>query len=287
MVKHLGVVGAGNMGTGLAQLAALAGIDVALYDINGTLLRQALERVKANFKSATDKGELRQEQTSEAFSRIHPRTRLAELNLSDIVVEAAIEDLRMKKDLFKHLEADTKPTTILASTTSSLSITAIASATRHPEKVVGLHFLDLPASAPLVEVIQGQQTSFDTVERSIDFLKDLKKSAVVAQDNPGFIVHRVIQPFYGEALRILGERIAEVEQIDRIMKIMGGFGSGPFESMDAAGLDVHLAITQTLHDQSSGEPRYRPHSILRQMVEAGMLGKKAGRGFYTYDESKK
>jgi 3-hydroxybutyryl-CoA dehydrogenase len=286
MVKHLGVVGAGNMGTGIAQLATLAGIDVALYDINGTVLRQALERIKANLKTATDKGELRPEQTSEAFSRIHPRTRLAELSHSDIIVEAAIEDLRMKKDLFRHLEADAKPTTILASTTSSLSITAIASSTRHPEKVIGLHFLDLAAYSQLVEIVRGQQTSSDTVQQSIDFCKQLNKKSVVTRDNPGFIVNRIVQPFFGEALRILGERIADIEQIDRIVKVMGGFNAGPFELMDAEGLDSHLAMTQSLHDQTFGDPRYRPHPIQRQMVEAGLLGKKAGRGFYTYPEKK-
>jgi 3-hydroxybutyryl-CoA dehydrogenase len=287
MVKHLGIVGAGTMGTGIAQLAALAGIDVALYDINGTVLRQALERIKTNFKTATDKGELRQEQTTEALSRVHPRTRLAELSHSDIVVEAAIEDLRMKKDLFKHLEADTKPTTILASTTSSISITAIASATRQPGKVIGLHFIDSPINSQLVEIIQGQETSPETVQRMVDFCTQLHKSSVVARDNPGFIVNRVVQPFCGEALRILGERIAEVDQIDRIMKVIGGFESGPFETMDADGLDVHLTTTQTLYERSSGEPRYKPHTIQRQMVEAGMLGEKTGRGFYTYVENKK
>ncbi len=287
MVKHIGVVGAGNMGSGIAQAAALVGIDVALYDINGTVLRQALERIKAVFKTATDKGELRPEQTSEAFSRIHPRTRLAELSHSEIVVDATIEDLRMKKDLFKHLEADTKPTTILASTTSSLSITAIASATRHPEKIVGLHFLHSSTESRLVEIIQGQLTSADTVRQSADFCSQLKKESVVARDNPGFIVNRISQVFDGEALRILGERIAEVDQIDRIMKTLGGFTSGPFQVMDATGLDLHLAMTQTLYDQTSGEPRYKPHPVERQMVESGMLGQKASRGFYAYNESKK
>lgn len=287
MIKHLGVVGAGNMGTGIAQVAAIAGIDVALYDINGTVLRQGLERIKANFKGATDKGQLRQEQTTEAFSRIHPRTRLAELSHSDIVVEAAIEDLRMKKDLFKHLEADTKPTTILASTTSSLSITAIASATRQPGKVIGLHFPDSPITSELVEIVRAQQTSPETVQRAVEFSDQIHKSSVVVLDNPGFVVNRVSQSLNSEALRVLGERVAEAEQIDRIVKTLGGFAAGPFESMDAVGLDVHLGATQTLYDHSFGDPRYRPHPLLRQMVDAGMTGEKAGRGFYTYTEEKK
>lgn len=286
MVKHLGVIGAGVMGAGIAQLAALAGIDVSLYDVNGTVLRQALERIKGNLKSKVEKGELSQEFTTEAFTRIHPRTRLTELNHSDIVVEAVIEDLRIKKDLFKHLEADTKPTTILSSATSSLSITAIASATRHPAKAVGLHFLDSPAAGRLVEVVRSEQTSPETLQQSMDFCTQLDMKPVVVNDAPGLIVNRVIQPFYGEALRILGERIADVEQIDRIVRLQGGFAAGPFESMDAIGIDATLSVTQSMFDRFSGEARYRPHPILKQMVESGALGQKSGRGFYRHDQSK-
>jgi 3-hydroxybutyryl-CoA dehydrogenase len=287
MVRHLGVVGAGTRGAGIAQVAALVGIDVALYDINGTVLRQALERVKANFKNAIEKGELNQELTSEAFARIHPRTRLNELSHSDIVIEAAIEDLRIKKDLFKRIEVDTKPATILASTTSSLSITAIASATRRPEKIVGLHYLHVPAEARIVEIIQAEQTSSETLQRSIEFSKQLNMIPVVAHDTPGFIVNRVVQPFYGEALRILGERIAEHDQIDRIARVLGGFERGPFESMDIVGVDVCLSVTQSLYDQTFQEPRYRPHPIQKKMAEAGLLGQKSGRGFYSYNGDKK
>ena len=287
MVKYLGVVGAGTMGAGIARLAARAGIEVSLYDINGTVLRQALERMKTNLRSSAERGELTESQTTEIFGRIHPRTRLAELNHADIVVEAAIEDLRIKKDLFKHLEVDTKTTTILASTTSSLSITAIASSTRHPEKVLGMHFLDSPATARLVEIVRGQQTSAESIQRSVAFATQLGKSAVVTQDSPGFIVNRLVQPLYSEALRILGERIADHEQIDRIMKSLGDFELGPFESMDVAGLDSCLSVSQSIYDQTSGQARYRPHTLLRQMVDSGMLGKKSGAGFYKYSENGK
>lgn len=283
MVKHLGVIGAGTIGTGIAHIGALAGIDVSLYDVNDTLLRQALERIKTRLKSSAGKGELTENQLAEAVKRLHPRTRLAELDHSDIVVEAVIEDLRIKKDLFKHLEADTKPTTILASTTSSLSLTAIASSTRHPERVLGLHFPDSPASAGLIEIVRGRHTSSESINRSMDFIRQLNKRAIAVEDSPGFVVNRLVQPLYGEALRILGERIAEREQIDRIMKTVGGFGLGPFESMDATGLDLCLSMAESLHAQTSGNPRYRPHAFLKQMVDSGMLGKSTGLGFYAYD----
>ncbi len=286
MTKHLGVVGAGTMGSGIAQVAALAQFDVVLYDVNDTILRQALERIKADFKKGVEKGKLTQEQTTAAFSRIHPRTHLTDLSHSDIVIEAVIEDLRMKKDLYKHLEADTKPNTILASNTSSLSITAIASALQRPERVVGMHFFNPAHIMKLVEVIKGEQTSQEIVQRTIELAKELGKTPVVAKDTPGFIVNRVARPFYGEALRLLGENVASVEEIDRIMKLEGGFAMGPFELMDLIGLDINLSVTQSVFDQYFGEPRYRPHPIQKRMVESGMLGKKTGRGFYDYNGKK-
>lgn len=284
MFKHLGVVGAGTMGSGIAQVAALSKVDVSLYDINDTLLRRALERIKEDLKKGVQKGKLTPDQTVEALGRIHPRTSLPDLGHCEFIIEAVIEDLRVKKDLFKHLEADSRPSTILASNTSSFSITAIASGTRKPERVVGMHFFNPAHIMKLVEVIRGHQTSDEVFRYALEFAKHLGKTPVSVKDTPGFIVNRVARPFYGEALRLLGENVASVEQIDSIAKSVGGFTMGPFELMDLIGLDINLSVTESMHDQFFGEPRYRPHPIQKRMVDSGMLGKKTGEGFYRYEK---
>jgi 3-hydroxybutyryl-CoA dehydrogenase len=281
-IKHLGIVGAGVMGTGIAQIAASAGIDVSLYDINSTLLRQALERLKAAFKLENSPHDQPSETVPDPFNRIHARTRLGELGHSDIVIEAVIEDLRVKKDLFKHVELDTRPGTILATTTSSLSVTAIASGTNHPERVIGLHFSDVPSSTGLVELVRGELTSEETVQRTALFSEQIGKGIVVCTDNPGFILNRLLQSYYVEAMHVLGERIADADQIDRIMELEGGIGTGPFRSMDARGLDVIASTNRLLYERTSGEPRFRPLPQLKSLVESGRLGEKTGQGWRRY-----
>jgi 3-hydroxybutyryl-CoA dehydrogenase len=285
MVKNLGIVGTGTMGTGIAQLAVLSKIDVQLYDVNDTLLRRSTVRINANFRKMVNLGKISPEEAQASMDRIRTRTSLPDLGNCDFIIESVTEDIRVKKDIFKHLDASTKSTAILASTTSSLSITSVGAQTRNPERIAGVHFFNPSETTTLVEVVKGYKTNNETIEKIIEFVNLLGKTPIVVKDTPGFIANRVSQPLFGEALRLLGENVATVEQIDRIVKTIGGFPAGPFESMDQVGIDSTLAETQSLYEQSYGEPRLRPHPILKQMVESGWLGKKTGKGFFSYEET--
>jgi 3-hydroxybutyryl-CoA dehydrogenase len=282
MIKTIAIVGSGTMGTGIAQAAALAHFDILLYDVSAEILKGGMERIKDALRKGVSLGQHTATEATEALSRIHPRRVFGDLSEADLVIEAAVEDLEVKKEIFKKLDAIVAPQAVLASNTSTLSVTAIASLTKTPESVVGMHFLSPAPVTKIVEVVRGAQTSNETVKIASSVVTKMKKTPVVCHDIPGFIVNRVSRPLYGEALRLLGEQVATVEEIDRIMRVGGGFAMGPFELMDAVGIDVNLAITQSIFEQFSGEPRFRPHRIERQMVQAGMLGRKTKRGFYTY-----
>ena len=287
MIKHVAVLGAGTMGAGIAQVFAQAKCVVYLYDVNDTILRRAKERIKADLKAAAKRGKLKQEDIQGISDRIRAKTYLPDISPADLVIEAVIEELRTKQDLLRRVEEIVKHGTIIASNTSSLPITSIASDLRFPATFVGMHFFNPAHIMKLVEVIRGQTTSDEAVERALEFVRLAKKTPVLVKDTPGFIVNRVARPFYSEALRIVGENIATVQQVDRIMTGIGGFRMGPFELMDLIGIDVNLAVTRSMYEQFHGEPRYRPHLLQERMVESGRLGKKTNHGFYKYDEFRK
>lgn len=281
-MKTVGIVGAGTMGCGIAQVAALSHLQVILYDVSTAALTVAMKRIKEDFRLATGKGRLGATEATEALSCIHPRKALSDLRDADFVVEATAEELEVKKEVFRKLDAIVGPKAILATNTSSLSVTAIAASTRTPESVVGMHFFNPPTAMTLVEVVRGAQTSDDTVRRTCHLAVAMKKTPIVCKDAPGFIVNRVARPFYGEALRLLDEKVADVETIDRIVRREGGFKMGPFELMDLIGIDINYAVTMSVYQQFFQEPRFRPHPIQRQMVESERLGRKTKHGFYRY-----
>jgi 3-hydroxybutyryl-CoA dehydrogenase len=283
MFKHLGIIGAGTMGTGIARLAILANIDVLVYDVNDTVLRRSFERIRSDVRRMVQQGLLPSERAADALARLHSRTSVSELSSCDFVIESVVEDLRVKKDLFKHLDANTKPTAILATDTASLSVTAIASQARFPERIVGMHFFNPVLTTPLVEVVNAARTDEKTLETTMTFARFLGKTPVVVNDTPGFIVSRVSAPYFQEAVLIAAEHAAEPAQIDRILREIGEMPVGPLQQIDEDGLDVHLGTAESLLDQFYGESRFRPHPLLRRMAEGGMNGKKSGRGFHSYD----
>jgi 3-hydroxybutyryl-CoA dehydrogenase len=284
MIHSIAVIGSGTMGGGIAEIAALAEIPVVVYDVSAEALTRGSKRVATDLSLSVEKGRLTPEAASAAEPRIRWSTELAAVKETDLVIEAAVEDLAKKQELFRRLDALLAPHALLATNTSSLSITAIASATRRPASVIGMHFFNPPTVMKLVEVVCGKETSEDTARVISDVARRLGKVPVLCQDTPGFIVNRVARPFYGEALRILGEGVASVEEIDRIVKLSGRFRMGPFELMDLIGIDINYAVTKSVYEQFFHEPRFRPHPLQRQMVEAGTLGRKSGRGFYPYKQ---
>ncbi len=284
--KQIGILGSGTMGAGIAQASAQAGYVALLYDIEQSFLDVAAQRIEESLQKAVEKEKLTAQEKDAALKRLSYHTKLKAFKDCDLVIEAVPENLELKKQLFAELDGLCKPETILASNTSSLSITALGGATQRPQQVAGLHFFNPVALMRLVEVIKGHRTSDDTVSVLAAFAESLGKNPVIAQDTPGFIVNRVARPFYGEALKMLGEQGGNAKMlrtIDAVMKEAGGFKMGPFELMDLIGIDVNFAVTQSVWNAYFQVSRYRPHPIQRKMVEAGLLGKKTGEGFYKYE----
>ncbi len=286
-MNSVAVIGAGTMGRGIATATALSGYRVILYDIADRLLEDALASIHHVLETGIKRGKISEDEAIQARKGIVTSTVIGIAADVDLVIEAVPEQLLLKQDLFAKLGALAPRHTILASNTSSLSINALAGCTNRPDQFVGLHFFNPVHIMALVEVIRGDDTSPATMAKVDEFVQTLGKTAVHCKDTPAFIVNRVARPFYGEALRILGENAADVPTIDRLVRSLG-FRMGPFELIDLVGSDVNLEVTTSVYNQFYHDAKYRPHPIQNRMVASGRLGRKSGRGFYDYrGDSKK
>ena len=282
-ITSVGVVGAGTMGAGIAQVAAQSGFSVILYDVDEDIVDRSLSALFARLDRLAEKEKLTADECRRVKERFRTTATLADLSACQIVIEAAPEQLEIKKRIFQELDAHCREDAILATNTSSLSVTEIGSMTSRSQRVAGMHFFNPVPLMELVEIIKGLQTDEKTVDTLVQFAYRLNKHPVICEDTPGFIVNRVARPFYNEALRIRGDRIANMEQIDRIMKKAGRFKMGPFELQDLIGIDVNFSTTESVHRGFFGEGRFRPHYYQQRMVDSGNLGRKTGRGYYVYE----
>ena len=280
-IKTVGVVGAGTMGSGIAQTFAQAGCDVRLVDVAQPMLDRARRGIESSLARFVDKGTLSAADRDAALGRLSTGTTVDALSSADFVVEAIVEDVGAKQALFNALDGIVGPESVLASNTSSISITLLAAATTRPDKVLGLHFMNPVPIMTLVELIRGQATSPESMAVASDLCAKLGKTALEAADYPGFIANRILMPMINEAIYALMEGVGTPEAIDGVMKLGMNHPMGPLTLADFIGLDVCLAILNVLHE-GLGDPKYRPCPLLKRMVAAGHLGRKSGQGFYTY-----
>ncbi|HDH09813.1 MAG TPA: 3-hydroxybutyryl-CoA dehydrogenase [Chloroflexi bacterium] len=280
-IKKIGVVGCGLMGSGIAEVCARSGYDVVVREVNDELLQKGLDRIRKSMAKGVQRGKLTQEEMDAALARIQGTTKMEDFAPCDLVIEAAVEKMEVKKQVFAELDAICPPHAILASNTSSLCITEMASATKRPDKVLGMHFFNPPPIMPLLELVRTILTSDETLQTAQEFGKSLGKTTVVAKDTPGFIVNLLLVPYLLDAVRALENGVATKEDIDTAIKLGLHHPMGPLTLLDFIGLDTTLYIAEAMYEEFK-DPRYAPPPLLRRMVLAGHLGRKSGRGFYEY-----
>ncbi len=280
-ISTVGIVGAGTMGSGIAELVASAGKKAVLLDIERGIAEDSVAKTEKNLGRLARRGKIEEEQVPLIVSRIHPTEDYGDFSGADIVIEAASEDMDLKKAIFAKIEENTEQSAIIATNTSTLSVTELAMSTSRPDRVVGIHFFNPAPVMKLVEVINTAKTSPETLEQAMEFARDLDKYPVVAKDRAGFVVNRILLPMINEAIFVLDESIATAAEIDNAMKLGANHPIGPLALADLIGLDVTLSVLNVLYTEY-GDPKFRPAPLLKEMVRAGHLGRKTGKGFFEY-----
>lgn len=283
--SRIGVIGAGAMGSGIAQVAATAGHQVCLFDVSEKSLQLSKSKLTKVMVRLVEKGRVSSNEASEIQDRISYVEGLSAFSSCDLVIEAIVENLKVKQDVFTHLESVMRQDAVIATNTSSLSIASIGGCMKSPERFIGIHFFNPAPLMPLVEIIPSLVTLDEVKDEVLELIESWGKSPVIAKDTPGFIVNRVARPFYSEAIKMLEEGFADVATIDWAMRSIGGFRMGPFELMDLIGHDVNFVVTETVWTEMFFDPRYKPSITQKRLKEANRLGRKSGKGFYDYSEN--
>ena len=282
-ISNIGIIGAGTMGSGISQVAALTGYDIVMQDVSDEATSRGLGTIDKSLQRLVDREKITADAKDAAIRKIRTTTDLSDLADCDLVIEAATENMDLKLDLFEEIDKVSGPETIIASNTSSLSLTKLASVSNRPDKVIGMHFFNPVPMMALVEIIRALQTSDDTFTRVDELTRELGKTPVSVKDSPGFVVNRMLVPMINEAVFILYEGIASADEIDAAMKLGAGHPMGPLALADMIGIDVCLYVMNILLEEF-GDSKFRPSPLLKQMVDAGYLGRKSGKGFFDYGQ---